>query len=63
MRGIKVLKLNDDDETQEIEFELSFLRRLTTHQRFQMMFAKTKELVQLSKRNANRKTAQMIKRT
>ena len=60
---MKILKLSHHDETKEIEFELSFLRNLTTRQRFQMMFAKSEEMLNLFKKNANRKTAQIIKRT
>jgi len=58
-----VLKLKKHDEKREIEFELKFLATLTTHQRFELMFEKTKQLISLNKkRYANRKTTEVIKR-
>ena len=33
-----VLVLDHDDEERELEFELAFLRSLTTQQRFDLMF-------------------------
>lgn len=58
-----VLKLDKYDEDKEIEFELDYLASLTTKQRFQMMFAKTKEMISLlAKPNANRKVTEIIKR-
>ena len=58
-----VLKLSDHDEEREIEFELDYLLSLTTQQRFQMMFQKTKEMRDLYKKHANRRTTKIIKRT
>ena len=58
-----VLKLYDHNEEQEIEFELSWLLSLTLQERFQLMFKKTKELVELLERNGHRRPAQIIKRT
>ena len=58
-----ILKLDRHDEDMEIEFELDYLASLTTRQRFQMMFTKTKELLNLLTRpNANRKVTEIIKR-
>lgn len=62
-----ILKLDKNDEAKEIEFELDYLTSLTTRQRFQMMFAKTREMLNLlssatGKRNANRTTTEIIKR-
>ena len=58
-----ILKLDRYDENREIEFELDYLVSLTTRQRFQMMFTKTKELLNLlTKPNANRKVTEIIKR-
>lgn len=42
-----VLKLKDHNEEKEIDFELKFLLHLSTRERFQMMFNKTKEMRQL----------------
>ena len=58
-----VLKLEKDDEQQEIEFELDYLTSLTTQQRFQMMIQKSREMVLLLRRNGHRKSTQVIKRT
>ena len=58
-----ILKLDKDDEEKEIEFELDYLTSLTTRQRFQLMADKTREMLGLLKRNAHRKTTEIIKRT
>ena len=58
-----ILKLYKHDEDKEIEFELDYLASLTTNQRFQMMFTKTKEMLSLLReRNEHRKTTEIIKR-
>ena len=57
-----ILKLDKDDEKKEIEFELDYLTSLTTRQRFELMFRKTKEMQRLSKRNEHRKATKIIKR-
>jgi hypothetical protein len=61
--SMAVLKLKKDDELQEIKFELDYLASLTTRQRFQMMTQKSREMILLLKRNGNRKTTQVVKRT
>ncbi len=58
-----VLKLGKTNESQEIEFELDYLTSLTTRQRFQMMFQKSREMALLLKRNGRRKSTQVVKRT
>lgn len=58
-----VLKLEKDNEQQEIEFELNYLASLTTQQRFQMMIQKSREMISLLRRNGHRKSTQIIKRT
>lgn len=58
-----VLKLEEDNESREIEFELDYLASLTTRQRFQMMQQKSLEMALLLRRNGRRKTTQVIKRT
>ena len=58
-----ILKLDEYNEGKEIEFELDYLASLTTSQRFEMMFRKTREMLSLRKKpDANRKTAEIIKR-
>jgi len=58
-----ILKLNTPHPDKEIAFELNYLLRLTIQQRFRMMFAKSQELLSLLRRNENRKTPQVFKRT
>jgi len=58
-----VLKLSRHNSKKEIQFELDFLKGLSTKERFEMMFRKTKEMLALLKRHENRKTTQIIKRT
>jgi hypothetical protein len=58
-----VLKLDDYDEKKEIEFELSYLLSLTLQERFELMFKKTKELLDLMEKNGHRRADQIVKRT
>lgn len=58
-----ILKLDDHNEEKEIEFGLSYLLSLTLQERFQLMFKKTKELIELLERNGHRRPDQIIKRT
>ena len=58
-----VLKLEKDDDRQEIEFELDYLASLTTRQRFEMMAQKSLEMILLLKQNGHRKSTQITKRT
>ena len=44
-----VLKLTKHDENKEIEFELDYLLSLTTKQRFQVMFEKSRKTASLLK--------------
>ena len=57
-----ILKLDKHDEDKEIEFELDYLTSLTTSQRFEMMFTKTKEMLRLLKKDGRRTTTEIIKR-
>ena len=57
-----VLKLKKHDEEKEIEFELKYLRSLTTRQRFEMMFEKSRQMAALLRKNGRRKTPKVIKR-
>ena len=59
-----VLKLDGHDEKREIKFELDYLASLTTRQRFEMMFEKTRQMRALRnrKRHGNRRTTEIIKR-
>jgi len=58
-----ILKLEGHDEDKEIEFELDYLASLTTRQRFEMMFAKTREMRRLlGKTNKGKAVTEVIKR-
>lgn len=57
-----ILKLSKHNENKEIEFELNYLKSLTTKQRFQMMLKKTEEIRSLLKGHGDRKASQIIKR-
>ena len=57
-----ILKLDRHNEDKEIEFELDYLRSLTTSQRFEMMFRKTREMLRLLKKDGLRTTTEIIKR-
>lgn len=57
-----VLKLNKHDEKKEIDFELDYLLSLTTKQRFEMMFEKSRQMAALLKKNWGRKTV-IVKRS
>jgi hypothetical protein len=58
---MSILKLKKHNEKKEIEFELDFLARLTTKQRFELMFKKSAEMRKLIGRRY-RKTTQIIMR-
>ncbi len=58
-----ILKLNKHNEEKEIVFELKYLTSLTTRQRFEMMFKKTKEMKRLLEKSGHRKAFEIIKRT
>ncbi len=58
-----ILKLTADDPERELEFELAYLRRLTTQERFDLMFRKSRELVESLARHGHRKPAAISKRT
>ena len=58
-----ILKLDKYDEEKEIEFELDYLTSLTTCERFQMMFTKTREMLSLLKKpHADIAITEIIKR-
>ena len=57
-----VLKINRDDEKEEMLFELRYQMSLTTNQRFEMMFRKSAEMKKLLEKSGHRKTFEIIKR-
>ena len=61
-RGGGILKLAADDPERELEFELAYLRSLTTSERFDLMFRKSRELAESLVRHGHRKPVAVIKR-
>ena len=57
-----ILKLDNDDEEKELEFELAYQRTLTTQQRFELMFRKSREMAETLLRHGYRKPFEIIKR-
>jgi len=57
-----ILKLDQDDETREIEFEVRYLNSLTTKERFLLMQKKSQEMAELLRNCGHRKSPEIIKR-
>lgn len=60
-----VLKVEPDgaSEEEELEFELEYLRTLTTPERFEMMFRRSRQIAEELLRRGHRRPAQILKRT
>ena len=58
-----ILKLDEDDETKQLEFELTYQRTLTTQERFELMFRKSREIAEVLLRHGYRKPVEIVKRT
>jgi hypothetical protein len=58
-----VLKIEKDDENREIEFELSYLRSLTTRERFMLMQKKSEEIKKMLRSRGYRKSTEIVKRS
>jgi hypothetical protein len=57
-----ILKVDKDDEDKELEFELAYQRTLTTQERFELMFRKSREIAEVLLRHGYRKPVEVIKR-
>jgi hypothetical protein len=57
-----VLKLEKDDENREIEFELCYLKSLTTRERFLLMQKKSDEMKKMLRTRGYRKSPEIVKR-
>jgi hypothetical protein len=57
-----ILKLDHDDESSEIEFELRYLKSLTKRERFLLMMRKSVEMKKLARKRGHRKSPEIIKR-
>lgn len=60
--GSGILKLSQDDEERELAFELEYLRSLTTQERFELMFRRSREMAEMLVRHGHRKPVALIKR-
>ena len=58
-----VLKIEKDDENREIEFELCYLKSLTTRERFLLMQKKTEEMKEMLRKRGYRKSSEIVKRS
>jgi hypothetical protein len=58
-----VLKLGKDDENREIEFELHYLKSLTTKERFLIMQNKSDEMKKMLRKRGYRKPTKIVKRS
>ncbi len=62
-KDMAILKLRQDDERAEAEFELDYLTSLTTRERFELMLRKSREMALLLRRHGRRRTTKISKRT
>jgi len=57
-----ILALEKDDPERELEFELDFQASLTTQERFEMMFRRSREVAEHMSRDGYPKTPAIVKR-
>jgi len=62
-RPPSILKLPEDDESKELEFELEYLRSLSFEERLTMMRKKSKEMLKQLVELGYRKPFEIIKRS
>jgi hypothetical protein len=58
-----ILKIETDDEDKELDFEIEYQLSLTTQQRFEMMFEKSRIMAELLLKYGHRKPFEIIKRS
>jgi hypothetical protein len=59
----QILKADKDDEEKELDFELAYQRTLTTAERLELMFRKSREIAEALLKRGHRKPFEIIKRT
>jgi len=52
---MSILRVDNNSEKKEIEFELNYLKKLSVGERIQMMLQKSKEIAKILRRNEDRK--------
>lgn len=63
IRAQSILKLSEDNESKEFEFELEYLRSLSFVERMTMMRNKSKEMLKQLVELGHRKPFEIIKRS
>ncbi len=58
-----ILALTEDDPERELAFELAYLRSLTTQQRFDLMFRRSRETAEMLIRYGHREPDAIIERS
>jgi len=58
-----ILKTDKHDEVRELEFEIAYQSTLTTQERFEMMFRKSRELAEALLKHGYRRPFEIVKRT
>lgn len=58
-----ILKSDLNDEERELEFEIEYQLSLTTQQRFEMMFRRSREIAEMLVKNGHRKAFEIVKRS
>ena len=59
----QILKADKGDEEKELDFELAYQRTLTTAQRFELMFRRSREIAEVLLKRGHREPFEIIKRT
>ena len=63
MSPILKMDKHDEDDAVVLEFELAYQRTLTTQERFELMFRKSREIAEMLLRHGYRKPVEIVKRT
>jgi hypothetical protein len=61
--GVLKIEPQAECEDQELDFEINYQRTLTTQQRFELMFRKSREIMEVMLRHGHRKPVEIVKRT
>jgi len=61
-RAILKLSEAEQDEERELEFELAFLRSLSTQQRFELMFERSRQMAESLRAHGHGEAASTLKR-
>jgi hypothetical protein len=62
MSPILKVALDEQNEERELEFELDYLATLTTQQRLEMMFRRSREFKEMLEQYEPRRSAEIVKR-